>query len=133
MNFFKTVSFIGFILISDQLTKYFARVYKLSSLNLGGVFGILDSKAWIPLTSFLLTFILFYYFKKKPDGIEKIGWIIIFFSGLSNLADRLIFGGVVDWIYYPVINVVGNLADIYLGIGLVVLIWSEIKSNHRLK
>ena len=69
----------------------------------------------------------------KNSFPERAGWLIIIASGLSNLIDRLIWGGVWDWIVYPVLNVVGNIADILLGIGVLIVFLATWHKNKRFR
>ena len=45
-------------------------------------------------------------------------WAAIFVSGaVANALDRIVWGGVIDWIHYP-FGITGNIADLYLLAGL---------------
>jgi len=56
----------------------------------------------------------------------KIGFYLVFFGGLSNFFDRLIFGYVVDWINIPFSAF--NLADLMIIIGIIIIGFSTVKS-----
>src|SRR5690606_26943479 len=116
------------VLFSDQLSKYLARQANVGVLNHGGIFGLFPGTWWILLMGAVLTvmFILLVT-RKNENNIQKLGWSIIIGAGIGNLIDRFIWGGVWDFIYYPVINVVGNIADVWLGVGFIVLLLSELR------
>ena len=50
--------------------------------------------------------------------VWKRGWYVILGGGIANLIDRLVWGGVRDFIYLPFMPVV-NLADVAITIGAV--------------
>lgn len=113
----------GSVFIGDQLTKWVARQYGWAQLNQGGIWGLFPSWNWTLMSLIVLVFLLIYGLTHYRDNyLAQIGWVIIFSSGLANTYDRLLDKGVWDWIYYPILNVVGNLADILLGVGLILVI-----------
>lgn len=111
-----------FIWLTDQLTKFVAREYFWAQLNQGGVFGVAQGFQWSLLVAVAILGMCWYVFRKDLNQIELIGWSIVLSAGSSNLLDRMIWSGVWDWIVYPVVNVVGNLADVYLAVGFVVIV-----------
>ena len=116
----------------DQLTKYAARSQGIAQLNQGGVLGLSPAWNWEMLSLIVLIGLSIYLATKtKLNPGEKLGWVIILASGYSNLVDRLFYSGVWDWIYYPVIRVVGNLADILLGVGIVVVVWAGLSQTKK--
>lgn len=113
---------IGFLIITfDQLSKYIAFQKGVATYNSGSSFGLFGGFYWplviVPVIGWL---VLWLYRARR--FITQLGLILIISAGLSNLADRLLFGSVRDFIHYPVINVVGNLADIFIVIGLIILL-----------
>ena len=68
------------------------------------------------------------------DKFEKIGLFIIIGGALSNILDRLIHGYVIDFIsihynkfYWPAFN----LADIYITIGILMIIFNIFKKFYK--
>ena len=56
--------------------------------------------------------------KKQPDKI--LGWILLLCGSYSNLYDRFIYNGVIDYLANQ--WTVLNLADILIGLGLILLL-----------
>lgn len=126
----RTVSLLllTLVLFVDQLTKAWARHLSIGQLNTGGMWGVFPG-AWWSLMSFLvLVLITGYLFVTLPTK-NNHGWLIILAAGLSNYLDRLFFGGVWDFIYYPVLNVVGNLADVMIGLGIILVFFPNITNT----
>lgn len=63
--------------------------------------------------------------KKQPSRLN--GWLFLLTGAYSNLYDRLIHGGVID--YLTSWWTVFNLADLLIGLGLIILIWPEANQN----
>ncbi|MDG5814731.1 signal peptidase II [Chitinispirillales bacterium ANBcel5] len=121
--------------------------------NRGALFGFNPANwiSWFPTTSFFLgfsviavIFLLFYYRSlAKHEIILHWGLVMILPGALGNMFDRIIHPqkGVIDFlkvgisqdVYWPIFN----LADVYLtiGIGLILLSYfkerSETVPNHR--
>lgn len=131
-----------FLVLSDQFAKYLASVYlkgtqgivlipgvlELQYLeNRGMAFGMLQGKQALFLIFCLLFFgILIYFFWKIPKNRYYLPLIVIgaFLAGgaAGNFIDRLLYGYVVDFIYFACINFpVFNIADIYVVCGGIAL------------
>jgi len=73
--------------------------------------------AWIIIIS-----VLIYIFLKTKTYSQKIFLLLIFSGAVSNMIDRVRFGCVVDYIdlkFWPVFN----LADVYITIGIILLLF----------
>jgi len=128
--FLLTVS--GFIFFIDQTTKAYFRQADLAQLNTGGILGLGGQWQWGLLVTIILVIVsLQLRHWSQLSYLEKVSWAVIVVSGLSNLVDRILFGGVWDWIVYPVVNVVGNIADIFLGVGGLLLVFSELRKKTK--
>lgn len=58
---------------------------------------------------------------------QKTGWgwwgsILLLAGGLANTLERVFFANVYDYIYYPLLQVYGNMADIWIGAGIGLLL-----------
>lgn len=89
--------------------------YSTVDVNDGLIFGLYGNNLISIMLSAALLAIL-YFFR------EKLGFLIIFIAGgaISNILDRLIYGGSIDYIAignFPVFN----LADIFITMGCLVL------------
>ena len=81
------------------------------------------------LWAIIFIFLMFLLLKSK-NYFEKIFLVLILSGAVSNIIDRIMHGCVVDFIdlkFWPVFN----LADIYITIGIAMLILNIIKSKCR--
>ncbi len=99
------------------------------ALNPGIAFGIpFNSYFIIALYSLIIFFLIWFavkYWKEKKVFVFFFFCLIIF-GAFSNLLDRLYLGKVIDYFdlkYYSVFN----LADIMICIGLLGILWKEIR------
>lgn len=75
---------------------------------------------WLIIFLFLIC-----YFLKSKNHFEKMVLIFIFAGAISNIIDRILRGCVVDFIdlkFWPVFN----LADIYITMGIILLLIKQI-------
>ena len=64
----------------------------------------------------------------KTRGLEKIAFLMIFGGSLGNIFDRLVYSSVPDFIdlHYNNFNwFIFNVADIFISIGIILLIYLE--------
>lgn len=128
------------IVVVDQIIKYFISAYlqpvgtidvidnlfKLTYVeNRGVAFGMFSDMRWIfvALTSIMLIAIIFFMFKKNPEG--KLFYIsagLIIGGGIGNLIDRIFYGYVIDYLSLSFFSPVCNFADYCITAGTVVLI-----------
>jgi signal peptidase II len=113
------------IICLDQLTKILLKSYfpSLTVLNKGISFGLFPFSGWT-LINFLLLLVLIRFL---PQGIGKS---LIIGGGFSNLLDRIIWGGVVDFInlkpgFLNLDMPTFNMADFLIVSGTVLLIFSH--------
>ena len=131
---------IGF----DLITKYFVKKnlnlnqsIKLNEFldlvyvqNYGVSFGFLSNKLpywFFVLVGLIIALIIFYLMIIATKKIEKYAYFIIILGAMGNILDRFINTYVVDFIslhynnyYWPAFN----LADIYITIGIIMLLFS---------
>lgn len=128
------------IAIIDQIIKYFISVYlqpvgtvnvidnlfKLTYVeNRGVAFGMFTDLRWIfvVLTSVMIAAIIFYIFKKHPEG--KFFYIsagLIIGGGIGNLIDRIFYGYVIDYLSLSFFPPVCNFADYCITAGTIMLV-----------
>ena len=110
--------------------------------NEGIAFGLLSfdqSHMYNLLTILIATVILIIFFMTlKSDGFKKYSLLIIFGGALGNLYDRIVFNSVPDFIdiHYGEFHwFIFNVADIFITIGVICLIYDELllqkKNNER--
>ena len=141
---------IFFVLIfADILSKYFVKnnlvlnqsieindfLYFVYIQNFGVSFGLFAGS--IPyylliIIGLLIVILIIYLMYLSKNTLEKSAYFIIIIGALSNILDRLINTFVVDFIllryesfYWPAFN----LADIYITIGVIMLIVSSFKQS----
>ena len=144
--------FLIFILIIfiDQITKYIAKVNFSNSysilflkflplINHGIAFGFFSNSYF--LNQYLLAFVsltflsyIFYLSYKKYNLDHPIFLETFIISGsISNILDRFIYGGVIDFLGLNIIDSyffpIGNIADIIILISIIILIF--ILSNKK--
>lgn len=142
------------IVILDQITKYyishqFALFETLPIIpglkityvhNTGAAFSFLSDaggwQRWLFITlSSIISVVLLYWLKKHPatDLWLAIALALVLGGAVGNLADRILFGYVIDFIvvyyeswYWPAFNV----ADSAISIGVVMLIIDSFWFDH---
>ena len=101
--------------------------------NDGIAFGLFsfDQKIYYNFLSviiILITLIIF-WMATKTKGIEKIAFMMIFGGSLGNIFDRLYYSSVPDFIDIHIDNFhwfIFNVADIFISLGVIMLIYIEI-------
>ena len=141
-----------FFVLCDLITKFFIKnnflineSKKINSFldivyiqNYGVSFGFLSGLVsyWIlVIVGLLVTSLIYYLMINSFKRLEKLAYFIIIIGALSNILDRIINSYVVDFIslhydnfYWPAFN----FADIYITIGIIMLIISFfIKSEEQ--
>ena len=113
-----------------ELNRFFDLVYVQ---NYGISFGMLSgavSHWFLIIIASLVVFLIIYLMYISNKKLEKLAYFIIIIGAISNILDRTINTFVVDFIlihyseyYWPAFN----LADIYITIGIIMLIISFFK------
>ena len=120
---------------SKQLNSFLDIVY---IQNYGVSFGFLSGLVsyWVlVIVGLLVTSLIYYLMIRSYKRLEKLAYFIIIIGALANIIERIINSYVVDFIsvhygdfYWPAFN----LADIYITIGIIMLIISFfIKSEEQ--
>ncbi len=134
--------FAGLVLALDQVTKWLVAKYMelgesiplwegvfhlTSHRNRGAAFGILQDQRWffVVITTLIVAGIIFYMYKiARTRPLLSFGLGLILGGALGNFFDRLLFGEVVDFFHFVLINfAIFNVADaaITIGVGFVIL------------
>lgn len=126
----------------DQLTKYYAvlflkeqpsvvlwdNVFELKYIpNDGIAFSLFEGYYWliIPITALAMVFVFILLWRSSLSRhwMFKTSCILILAGGVGNLIDRVVFGYVVDFLYFRLIDFpIFNVADCFVVIGAAVLI-----------
>lgn len=129
------------LIIIDQLSKWFANMYKPSfdvfgdflqiqyTENTGTIFGLMqDTNTIFIILGVLLCVLIGIYMKYKvprESATEKC-FNLILAGGIGNIIDRIFRGFVVDFISLKWVGIF-NFADSYIVIGVLFIIFMEIR------
>ncbi len=100
-----------------------------------GLFSLDETNLYNYLTLFIfiiVAFLLFWIIKSK--GIQKYALLMIFGGAIGNLFDRIVYGAVPDFIDLHIDNFhwfIFNIADIFITIGVFLMIFSEFIVKDR--
>ena len=127
--------------ILDQITKYLAvanlrgngsvplipGVFQLTYCeNAGAAFSIFSGKRWllILISAAMLAALIFALRKNlMPAGLGRWGLRLVIAGAAGNLIDRVLYGFVVDFFDFRLINFpIFNVADVLLNIGVVFML-----------
>lgn len=116
-------SLIFLFIFIDQVFKFLAVNFDFLhvSYNQGISFGLLPSYWWLGINFLILAGIFIFLIKKV-----NLALLLVFSGGLSNFIDRISYGGVVDYIRVPLLPWAFNLADVFLVLGISLLILINI-------
>lgn len=112
------------LLIAERFTKWLVVTGNYNyQINQGISFSLFtDTPIELITTSviiFLFGFTLFFLREKHPPIIRQLCFVLIISGGISNLLDRIIFGGAIDYIFLPYLPVF-NFADIFIVSGSLI-------------
>ena len=82
-----------------------------------------------------LIIIIIIWLLVRSSGFEKIGFLMIIGGSLGNLFDRLFYSAVPDFIDFHYNNFhwfIFNVADIFITLGVMLLIFLELFTNKKL-
>ena len=144
INFF----FIFFIFFLDRISKLVI-ISKLSSSGIleyeinsflsfnliwndGIAFGLFsfDEQFYYNLISMIIIIVILIiiYVMIKSKGLEKLGFMMVLGGSLGNIFDRLFYSSVPDFIdlhFYNFNWFIFNVADIFITLGVILLIYLE--------
>ena len=133
------------VFVLDQLTKvYFTKALPLGGSlpvvkgvfhltlvhNRGAAFGILKNQVPVFIFTSLLAIILIFvnFRKNRQKSLYRIALSLILGGALGNLADRLLFGYVIDFLDFRVWPVF-NVADSAITVGATLLALAMLKDK----
>jgi len=144
---FITISlFIGLFLIDQYIKFLFVDGYEqrgecislILVYNYGvafSMFSFLEGNLKYIQIVIMTAGILYLAFNKEIFKIYYLPASLILAGGVSNIYDRFIHGGVVDYIYWHCgfDFAVFNFADVIIDIGVVLILWINYKESKKLK
>ncbi len=95
--------------------------------NTGAAFSILENQRWlfVVLTSVVMAFLLMVILsgRYRKDILLTASFVLVLAGGIGNLIDRVLYGYVIDFLYFKWINFpVFNFADCCLVIGAALML-----------
>ena len=153
-SFYSNLSIIFLIFITDRISKiyvvnlsdqsYTRDLYSSKFLNInliwneGIAFGLFsfDQNNLYNILTVIISIIIVIIFKMiiESNGIKKYSLIMIFGGALGNLFDRIYYRAVPDFIDFHVEEFhwfVFNVADIFITVGVIIMILFEIVFNNK--
>ena len=153
-NFYLNFSIVLFIFLIDRISKLYvihqdklnfnSEIYSSKFLNIHliwnegiafGLFSFNEDYLYDFLTFLILIVIIFIIFMIwKSDRLRKYALLLVLGGALGNFFDRLIYKAVPDFIDFHVGNFhwfIFNVSDIFITIGVVLMIVLELISNKK--
>lgn len=126
--------FISLLLFTiDRVVKSGAKEHHFFITNNYYILGLADFN-WIILPLILLLISAFTLIRiKKHFIVNLLGFCLIVAGSVSNILDRLIYHGVIDYLKITFFNIRldFNLADIYVLVGVIIYVWNIIKKDYN--
>ena len=103
--------------------------------NTGGAFSILNNNVGLlSIIGIIFLILIMKYINKSKNttNIENIGISFLLGGLLGNLLDRLIRGGVIDYLSFKILGYyfpIFNLADIFITFGVFLILINEIRGD----
>lgn len=137
----------AFIMMMDQVIKYFIELYLVSEIsiisgffsllkvyNYGSAFSLFSGQTYFLLIINILIFIFLIRYMKsfKVNKRNTIAFGLVFGGLVGNLIDRVRLGFVIDYLKFDFGNYtfpIFNLADITLCIGIFLMIIAVIRKE----
>lgn len=120
---------LGFmcVLILDQSSKFFVAKFTRLAINSGVSFGMMAKiDGNIMLLFIIILLALFGYFLRSLWQKHPLAAGVLFGGAISNVMDRVLFGGVRDWFPLPFVHLNNNLADWSICFAIMYLFWQEV-------
>lgn len=139
------ISLTILLILLDQITKIIVQYYYQEPIggdilsitliqNTGMAFGFHDGNTKNIILTSLILFIIINFIRNQKDRIDAktaVAISMILAGGISNLIDRIIQGGIVDFIKLKNFAVF-NVADCYIVVGWILLVIFLIKFNQEI-
>ena len=127
----KNIFILLILFLLDRVLKiYFWQHTSLAYLNQNISFSLPIGQYFLWPILFLLSVFVYFQFLQayKKNNKHFYAWGLIFIGAVSNILDRLYYGGVIDFIslsYFPVFN----LSDVFIFCGVVYLLIAKLKEK----
>ncbi len=144
-KFITSTVFIGLLILVDQWSKLLAidrlkgksPFEVISSFltfeyveNPGAAFSsFLNKKVFLCSITIIALILFIYYLFKCKDKYTFLGLLLVIGGALGNFIDRIRFSYVVDFIHFSFFSPVFNLADVFLTVGVAIIIVIILKDS----
>ena len=155
-NFLVNLFLVLSIFLLDRLSKIYvihlneklveSEIFSSKYLNIyliwneGIAFGLFsfNEKIFYNILTFIIfiIIIIIFFMIVKSDGYKKYLLLMILGGALGNFFDRIVYTAVPDFIDFHIGNFhwfIFNVADIFISIGIILLIILELTANNRQK
>lgn len=113
-----SIALAAVTLLTDQLIKLIAVKSGDYFVNSGMVFGLINNNFLSILISLVAVILVIYYLFVRRGPVIALS--LLWTSLISNLIDRIVYGGVIDN-YFLFANLWFNLADIAIVVSIIIL------------
>ncbi len=135
--------FSKYIVVTNIFQNQFIKINEYLDIvyvkNFGVSFGLFSNIVpfWVlVIIGIMIILFIFYLMIKSDKKLEKLSYFIILAGAISNISDRAINGYVIDFVslhynnfYWPAFN----LADIYITVGIIMLLSSFFIKSEKYK
>lgn len=114
------------VILFDQVTKYIARYFGVAMLNSGISFGLFSNNSSLVFVAITFSILFFFYYLSSVIyslSHHSLAFGLLFGGGLANCIDRLVYGGVWDFLPIPFTRLQNNIADYAIALSIFLLIW----------
>ena len=153
-NFYLNFSIVILIFLIDRISKLYvihkdklnfnSEIYSSKFLNIHliwnegiafGLFSFNEDYLYNFLTFLIFVVIIFIIFMiRQSESLKKYALLLVLGGALGNFFDRLIYKAVPDFIDFHVGNFhwfIFNVSDIFITIGVIVMILLELTTNKK--
>ncbi len=117
-------------LVTDQISKYYIQTTHPQKITLNTGFAFGTSFSFLSPMVLILFLCILYILGKKIWNAHTHLASIFFAASISNILDRLFFGGVRDFLPIPFVSIRNNIADWIIVVSLVGIIMLEAQTLH---
>ena len=123
---------------SEIFSSKFLNIYLIWNEGIAfGLFSSNENNIYNILTLFIiLVIIIIFYMITKSQGLQKYSLLMILGGALGNVFDRILYKSVPDFIDFHIIEFhwfIFNVADIFITIGVICMILTELIASNKKK
>lgn len=119
------------VLLVDQVSKFLVQSKVEIILNKGISFGLLGSNTLMLAVLLVITTSAVWYYCREFWKQYPLFSGLLFGGGVSNIIDRVFFGGVRDWLSIPGMNLKNNLADWAIFVAIIGILYLELAADRE--